>query len=109
MIGMELRQAADVLQCAAPAEDATFKGITTDSRKVSPGMLFAALGGRNFDGHDHVGHLPDGNGNALGVLNDRPKNSGVFVEILLEAVFLFPQFGKDRLFQQVEVSPIPEE
>jgi UDP-N-acetylmuramoyl-tripeptide--D-alanyl-D-alanine ligase len=54
MITMDLRQAADVLQCAAPADDAAFKGITTDSRKVSPGMLFAALGGRTFDGHDHV-------------------------------------------------------
>ena len=55
MISMSLCQASDVLQCAAPQEDARFTGITTDSRKVSPGMLFAALGGRNFDGHDHVG------------------------------------------------------
>ena len=34
--------------------DATFTNITTDSRKVSPGDVFVALRGENFDGHEFV-------------------------------------------------------
>ena len=74
MISMELRQAADVLQCGAPEADVTFMGITTDSRKVSPGMLFAALGGRNFDGHDHVGQALAGGAVAALVSKDIQVN-----------------------------------
>ena len=29
-------------------------GVTTDSRSVSPGQLFVALTGENFDGHDYI-------------------------------------------------------
>lgn len=54
MIHMSLEQAAKLLQCDAPRNPGSFTGITTDSRKVKPGMLFAALPGRTFDGHDHV-------------------------------------------------------
>ncbi|MBF0261163.1 MAG: UDP-N-acetylmuramoyl-tripeptide--D-alanyl-D-alanine ligase [Magnetococcales bacterium] len=38
----------------APSEDPELTGITTDSRKVRPGELFAALAGPNFDGHDFI-------------------------------------------------------
>ncbi|MGD9264333.1 MAG: UDP-N-acetylmuramoyl-tripeptide--D-alanyl-D-alanine ligase [Lysobacterales bacterium] len=72
MISMRLSQAADVLQCASAQEDITFTGITTDSRKVSPGMLFAALGGRNFDGHDHVGQALESGAVAALVSRDVP-------------------------------------
>ncbi|MFP4606387.1 MAG: UDP-N-acetylmuramoyl-tripeptide--D-alanyl-D-alanine ligase [Thiohalospira sp.] len=34
--------------------DATFRGVTTDSRAVARGELFVALRGPRFDGHDHV-------------------------------------------------------
>ncbi|MCW8925844.1 MAG: UDP-N-acetylmuramoyl-tripeptide--D-alanyl-D-alanine ligase, partial [Xanthomonadales bacterium] len=51
---MSLKQAAKLLECVAPQNPGSFTGITTDSRKVAPGMLFAALPGRTFDGHDHV-------------------------------------------------------
>ncbi len=33
---------------------ATFSGISTDSRSVSPNALFVALAGERFDGHDHL-------------------------------------------------------
>lgn len=56
MIHMSLEQAAKVLGCDAPEVAGSFTGITTDSRKVVPGMLFAALPGRTFDGHDHIDH-----------------------------------------------------
>ncbi len=31
-----------------------FGGVTTDSRKVEEGMLFVALKGENFDGHNFI-------------------------------------------------------
>ncbi|MEO5346024.1 MAG: UDP-N-acetylmuramoyl-tripeptide--D-alanyl-D-alanine ligase [Magnetococcus sp. YQC-9] len=38
----------------APSGDPELSGISTDSRKVRPGELFAALSGPNFDGHDFI-------------------------------------------------------
>lgn len=32
----------------------TFSGVSTDSRNVSPGEIFFALRGENFDGHEYV-------------------------------------------------------
>ena len=54
MIHMSLSQAASLLECDPPQNDASFTGITTDSRQVTPGMLFAALSGEHFDGHDYI-------------------------------------------------------
>ena len=54
MIQMSLKQAAIMLDCSALQDEMTFTGITTDSRQVIPGMLFAALPGENFDGHDYI-------------------------------------------------------
>ena len=54
MIRMSLNQAADLLNCTPAQSDLTFTGITTDSRKIVPGMLFAALPGETFNGHDYI-------------------------------------------------------
>lgn len=54
MIHMSLSQAADLLECGPMQSDLAFTGITSDSRQVVPGMLFAALPGQTFDGHDHI-------------------------------------------------------
>ena len=54
MIHMGLSTAAELLGCPAVQTDLAFTGITTDSRKVEPGMLFAALPGETFDGHDYI-------------------------------------------------------
>jgi UDP-N-acetylmuramoyl-tripeptide--D-alanyl-D-alanine ligase len=35
--------------------DAAFASVSIDSRSLSPGALFAALRGPNFDGHDYLG------------------------------------------------------
>ncbi|MGD8385218.1 MAG: UDP-N-acetylmuramoyl-tripeptide--D-alanyl-D-alanine ligase [Lysobacterales bacterium] len=51
---MQTAYAARLLACEAPAANAEFSGITTDSRQVRPGMLFAALSGQTHDGHDYV-------------------------------------------------------
>jgi len=54
MIQMTLMQAADLLKCAPLQDDVTFTGITSDSRQIVPGMLFAALPGQTVDGHDYI-------------------------------------------------------
>jgi UDP-N-acetylmuramoyl-tripeptide--D-alanyl-D-alanine ligase len=35
-------------------QNATFDGVSTDSRTVQPGQLFVALRGEHFDGHDYL-------------------------------------------------------
>jgi len=54
MIQMGLSTAAELLGCPPVQTDLAFTGITTDSRLVVPGMLFAALPGETFDGHDYI-------------------------------------------------------
>jgi UDP-N-acetylmuramoyl-tripeptide--D-alanyl-D-alanine ligase len=51
---MSLQQAAAALGCGPPHNDVSFEGITSDSRQVRPGMLFAALSGQTFDGHNYI-------------------------------------------------------
>ncbi len=67
---MQTAYAARLLACAAPAADAEFAGITTDSRQLRPGMLFAALSGQTYDGHDYVDMAQEKG--AAGVLASRP-------------------------------------
>jgi len=70
MITMRFSEAAGVLGCRAPEPDGEFRGVTTDSRKAGPGMLFAALGGARSDGHDFVNQALQAG--AAAVLVSRP-------------------------------------
>ena len=54
MIHMRISQAAELLECTPLQSELNFTGITTDSRQVVPGMLFAAFPGQAFDGHDYI-------------------------------------------------------
>ena len=54
MIRMRLGEAAATLGLRAVGEDVAFHGAGTDSRTISPGALFVAVRGPNFDGHDFV-------------------------------------------------------
>jgi UDP-N-acetylmuramoyl-tripeptide--D-alanyl-D-alanine ligase len=38
----------------AQALPTTFRGVTQDTRQVTPGCLYVALRGEHFDGHDFV-------------------------------------------------------
>ena len=75
MIQMSLRQAASLLECRTTQGDVVFTGITTDSRQVSAGMLFAALPGEHFDGHDYIKQAEDCG--AVAVLLDRSVETGL--------------------------------
>ena len=44
----------ELLGGSGASEDVVIKGVTNDSRAVSPGVLFAALPGSNVDGRDFV-------------------------------------------------------
>jgi UDP-N-acetylmuramoyl-tripeptide--D-alanyl-D-alanine ligase len=54
MIHMSFNNAATLLHCVPVQDDIEFHGITTDSRQLEPGMLFAALAGESHDGHNHI-------------------------------------------------------
>lgn len=51
------------------------RGLTSDSRRVTPGAVFVALRGEKFDGHDHV-HDAIGRG-AHTVVVERGRGSGI--------------------------------
>ena len=75
MIQMSLKQAADLLHCTPAQNNVTFAGITTDSRQVVPGMLFAALPGQTVDGHDYIPQAIERG--AVAVLVSRDAAAGV--------------------------------
>ncbi len=51
---MLLSQAAQVLSGRLVGADARFTAVSSDSRKLSPGDLFVALRGENFDGYEFI-------------------------------------------------------
>ena len=48
---MKLHEAAHALSATAVGVDVEFTRVETDTRKLTPGCLFVALRGANFDGH----------------------------------------------------------
>lgn len=65
---------------ASVTADTEFTGVTTDSRSVSPGMLFIALRGERFDAHDFIADVV-AKGAAAVVVEHLPQ--GVNVPALL--------------------------
>jgi len=53
LAGGDFPEIADLM--AGPAGDLDVTGLTSDSRKVRPGMLFAALAGTKADGSGYIG------------------------------------------------------
>ena len=51
---MLLSEAASAMQATLIGQDATFSSVGTDSRNITKDMLFVALKGDNFDGHDYA-------------------------------------------------------
>lgn len=51
---MTLHEAAQAIGARCLGSDASFSGVSTDSRAVGAGQLFVALRGEYFDGHDFV-------------------------------------------------------
>ncbi|WP_313646577.1 Mur ligase domain-containing protein, partial [Pseudomonas sp.] len=51
---MTLSQLTGVLDARLVGADASFDGVSIDSRSVAAGQLFVALSGPRFDGHDYL-------------------------------------------------------
>lgn len=51
---MTLSQLTTALSAQQVGADATFTGVSIDSRSVTAGQLFVALAGPRFDGHDYL-------------------------------------------------------
>lgn len=51
---MRLYQLFDGLDVESKPEDQEVAGVTSDSRRVEPGMVFVCIKGGRFDGHDHA-------------------------------------------------------
>ncbi|MBQ9319904.1 MAG: UDP-N-acetylmuramoyl-tripeptide--D-alanyl-D-alanine ligase, partial [Acidaminococcaceae bacterium] len=65
-----------------------FTGVNTDTRTITPGELFIALKGENFDGHAYVGAAVEKG--AAGIVASRPVDAPevvpvVYVEDTLKA------------------------
>jgi UDP-N-acetylmuramoyl-tripeptide--D-alanyl-D-alanine ligase len=54
LVMLTLSRTAQALNAHPMGPDAEFTSVGTDSRAVIPGMLFVALKGERFDGHDYV-------------------------------------------------------
>lgn len=63
------------------AENIFFNGVTTDSRKITPGVLFVALKGENFNGEDFAQDALNKGAAAVLVSKTAPEISGVTLRV----------------------------
>ncbi|MDQ0125382.1 UDP-N-acetylmuramoyl-tripeptide--D-alanyl-D-alanine ligase [Pseudomonas lini] len=54
---LKLSELTDALNGQLRVADATFDGVSIDSRAIKPGQLFIALTGPRFDGHDYLNEV----------------------------------------------------
>ncbi len=65
MMRLRLQDIANAIDGARVGGDATFTGLSTDSRQIGEDALFVALRGPNFDGHDYLAQARAGGAAAL--------------------------------------------
>jgi len=68
-----LAQLTAMIDGARMTGDASFEGVSTDSRQVAPGALFVALHGETFDAHDFLDQVA-AKGVAAVVVDKLPEN-----------------------------------
>lgn len=62
-------------------ENIFFEGVTTDSRKITEGVLFVALKGENFNGEDFAQDAMNKGAAAVLVSKSAPPIDGVFIKV----------------------------
>jgi len=89
---MSLAAIAPLLGAAAPAQDAAFRGVSTDTRTLLAGELFVALSGERFDGHAFVAQAESRGAAAL--LCSRPVGSALPVLMVEDTLLALGQLGR---------------
>ncbi len=67
---MQLSEAAKALNAKVIGNDVAISSVGADSRKISPGQLFVALKGENFDGHSFAKQAVEQGASAVLVANE---------------------------------------
>lgn len=80
---MDLAQAARATGGVAFGANATFCGVSTDSRRIAPGELFVALAGERFDGHGFVARALE-RGAAAAVVSRRAGDGRDIPQVLVK-------------------------
>ncbi|TDV69969.1 UDP-N-acetylmuramoyl-tripeptide--D-alanyl-D-alanine ligase [Pseudomonas sp. LP_7_YM] len=62
-------------------DDASFDGVSIDSRAINPGQLFVALTGPNFDGHDYMDQVAAKG--AVGALVEREMPGSALPQLIV--------------------------
>jgi UDP-N-acetylmuramoyl-L-alanyl-D-glutamate--2,6-diaminopimelate ligase len=79
VLAMQLRQLIEHLPSATVEGplDREVAGITYDSRRVTPGMVFVAIPGQHVDGHEFIGVAVERGASAVICERDRPVHGRV--------------------------------
>ena len=78
---LKLSELTNALNARLIAADATFDGVSIDSRAITPGQLFVALAGPRFDGHDYLNEVA-GKG-AVAALVEREVSNSTLPQLLV--------------------------
>jgi UDP-N-acetylmuramoyl-tripeptide--D-alanyl-D-alanine ligase len=87
-----LQDAASVVGGALAGEDRPYGAVSTDSRTLSPGSLFVALRGPNFDGRDFAAAAAARG--AIGAIVDRPVSLQLPQILVPDALRALQQLGR---------------
>lgn len=95
---LTIREIANALGAACPA-DGEVLSLCTDSRQITPGCLFVAIQGENFDGHDFIkAALEQGAACALAHHpGDFPKDRVLMVPDTLKALLDLSAWYRGRM------------
>jgi UDP-N-acetylmuramoyl-tripeptide--D-alanyl-D-alanine ligase len=81
MINLPLKTLAEILGSSPDGlSDASFEGVTIDSRQSCEGKLFVALRGANFDGHNFV-DMAYRNGASVALVEERQQSGIEQIEV----------------------------
>ncbi|PKH77286.1 UDP-N-acetylmuramoyl-tripeptide--D-alanyl-D-alanine ligase [Pseudomonas sp. Choline-02u-1] len=79
---LTLSELTNALQARLIGSDASFNGVSIDSRAIQPGQLFVALTGPRFDGHDYLNDVA-GKG-AVAALVEREVADSTLPQLLVK-------------------------
>jgi UDP-N-acetylmuramoyl-tripeptide--D-alanyl-D-alanine ligase len=96
---------ADVLGTTQPAQ-ATYAGVTTDTRQLAPGELFVALAGERFDAHTFLGQARDKGAGAAVVRRGTPRVDGLPLFEVADTLVALGALARARRRQLPPGSPV---